>query len=209
MGVRKGAERGDSLIPDLLDLPAEAERDRESFRTFGTKSDVLIPLSVGKGQIFGLLTFAVINEERSWPESVVMGFKLIAHVFANAIERKRMDDRLQGHIQEIAELKERLERENIYLQEEIKLLVEHTNIVGQSAAMKKVLNEAEQVPKTDSTVLLLGETGTGKELLSKAIHSMSLRKAETAGDGQLCFASPHTDRKRAVSAERKVLILAH
>ena len=160
----------------LTDLPAEAERDRESFRTYGTKSDVLIPLSVGKGQIFGLLTFAVINEERNWPESVMMGFKLIAHVFANALERKRMDDRLREHIREIADLKERLEKENIYLQEEIKLLVEHTDIVGQSIAMKKVLNQAEQVAKTDSTVLLLGETGTGKELLARAIHSMSLRK---------------------------------
>jgi transcriptional regulator with GAF, ATPase, and Fis domain len=77
---------------------------------------------------------------------------------------------------EIEELKLRLERENIYLQEEIKLLVEHTDIVGQSAAMKKVLSQAEQVAQTDSTVLLLGETGTGKELLARAIHSMSSRK---------------------------------
>ena len=72
--------------------------------------------------------------------------------------------------------KQRLERENIYLQEEVKLLVEHTDIVGQSVAMKKVLTQAEQVAQTDSTVLLLGETGTGKELLARAIHSMSLRK---------------------------------
>ena len=160
----------------LTDLPAEAERDRESFRTYGTKSDVLIPLSVGKGPVFGLLTFAIVREERSWPESVVMGFKLIADVFANALERKRMDDRVREHIQEIADLKERLEKENIFLQEEIKLLVEHTDIVGQSASMKKVLNQAGQVAKTDSTVLLMGETGTGKDLLARAIHGMSLRK---------------------------------
>ena len=66
--------------------------------------------------------------------------------------------------------------ENIYLQEEIKLLVEHTDIVGESAAMKKVLGQVEQVARTDSTVLLLGETGTGKELLARAIHSLSARK---------------------------------
>ena len=137
---------------------------------------MLVPLSVGEGPVFGLLAFAVVREERSWPETVVMGFKLIAEVFANALERKRMDDRLRGHIREIEELKERLERENIYLQEEIKLLVEHTDIVGQSVAMKRVLTQAEQVAKTDSTVLLLGETGTGKDLLARAIHGMSLRK---------------------------------
>jgi transcriptional regulator with GAF, ATPase, and Fis domain len=105
-----------------------------------------------------------------------MGFKLIAQVFANALERKRMDDRLHGHVREIEQLKERLEKENIFLQEEIKLLVEHTDIVGQSASMKRVLTKAEQVAKTDSTVFLLGETGTGKDLLARAIHDMSLRK---------------------------------
>jgi formate hydrogenlyase transcriptional activator len=160
----------------LTDLPAVAEQDRENFLTYGTKSDVLIPLSVGDGPVFGVLTFAVMQKERCWSESVIMGFKLIAQVFANALERKRMDDQLREHIQEIAQLKERLEQENIYLQEEIKLLVEHKDIVGQSAAMKKVLTQAEQVAQTDSTVLLLGETGTGKDLLARAIHRMSLRK---------------------------------
>jgi len=164
------------VISKITDLPQEASRDRENFYVYSTKSGVYVPLSVGDGPVFGLLTFAVLSEERNWPETVVMGFKLIAQVFANALERKRMDDQLREHIQEIAKLKERLERENIYLQEEIKLLIEHKDIVGQSAAMKKVLSQAEQVAKTDSTVFLLGETGTGKDLLARAIHRMSVRK---------------------------------
>jgi transcriptional regulator with GAF, ATPase, and Fis domain len=163
-------------ISKITDLPQEANRDRENFRAYSTKSGVYVPLSVGEGPVFGLLTFAVLNEERSWPEKVVMGFKLIAQVFANALERKRMDDQLREHIQEIAQLKERLEQENIFLQEEIKLLVEHKDIVGQSVAMKKVLTQVEQVAQTNSTVLFLGETGTGKDLLARALHRMSLRK---------------------------------
>jgi transcriptional regulator with GAF, ATPase, and Fis domain len=116
------------------------------------------------------------REERSWPETVVKGFELISQVFANALARKRADEQLKKYVGEIENLKQQLESENIYLREEIKLLVEHTEIVGQSVAMKKVLSQAEQVAGTNSTVLLMGETGTGKELLARTIHSMSLRK---------------------------------
>ncbi len=85
------------------------------------------------------------------------------------------NEALTERLQEIESLKQQLERENTYLQKEVKLLVDH-NIVGQSAAMKTVLAQAGQVAKTDSTVLILGETGTGKELLARAIHNMSARK---------------------------------
>jgi transcriptional regulator with GAF, ATPase, and Fis domain len=164
------------IIRKMSDLPPEAERDRETHRLFRTKSNVLVPLSVGGRPIFGLLTFSVRREERDWLETVVKGFRLIAQVFANALARKRADEQLKRHVGEIEELKQRLERENIYLREEVKLLAEHADIVGQSVAMKKVLTQAEQVAQTDSTVLLLGETGTGKELLARAIHKMSARK---------------------------------
>ena len=94
-------------------------------------------------------------------------------------ERKRIEDQLAERLHEIEELKQRLERENVYLQEEVKLLVEHSEIVGQSSAMKHVLSQAEQVARADSTVLILGETGTGKELLARAIHQRSRRRDRT------------------------------
>lgn len=164
------------IISRITDLPAEAARDRGNCRVDGTRSVVAIPLSVGEGPVLGALTFGIMREERPWSESVVRGFRLIAEVFTNALERKRMDGQLREHIREIEELKERLEKENICLQEEIKLLGEHPDIVGHSTSMRKLLAQAEQVAKTESTVLLSGETGTGKELLARAIHSMSMRK---------------------------------
>lgn len=103
------------IISRITDLPTEAARDRESCRVNGTRSVVGIPLSVGEGPVLGALTFGIMREERSWPESVVRGFRLIAEVFANVLERKRMDDQLREHIREIEELKEGLEKENIYL----------------------------------------------------------------------------------------------
>jgi len=166
-------------ISKMTDLPPEAGRDRESFDFYGTRSVVAVPLSVERSKVFGLLTFAVIREERDWPETLVQQFKLVAQIFANAIAHKNMEERLKQRLREIENLKQRLEQENIYLKEEVKFLVEHTDIVGQHVAMKKVLAQVEQVSRMDSSVLLLGETGTGKELLARAIHRMSLRKDRT------------------------------
>jgi formate hydrogenlyase transcriptional activator len=163
-------------IMKMSDLPPEAGRDRENLGLLGTKSVVGVPLSVGGGSTFGFLTFAVMREERDWPETVVKGFQLIAQMFASLIERMQRENQLKQHLGEIEKLKERLRQENIYLQEEIKLLGEHSEIVGQSLAMRKVMARAEKVAATESTVLLLGETGTGKDLLARAIHRMSARK---------------------------------
>lgn len=83
---------GETLtITKMSDLPPEAGRDQESYGLYGTESVVVVPLSVGGGPPFGLLTFSVMREERDWPETVVKGFRLIAQVFANALARKQAE----------------------------------------------------------------------------------------------------------------------
>jgi PAS domain S-box-containing protein len=79
--------------------------------------------------------------------------------------------------EQIRKMKEQLKHENIYLKREIKLAGNHIEVVGQSQAILQVLRKVEQVAFTDAAVLLLGETGTGKELIARAIHRNSKRKA--------------------------------
>ncbi len=89
---------------------------------------------------------------------------------------KQAGESLREALTEIKRLKEQLQEENLYLQEEISLIYTHKDIVGNSEAIKAVLHQIEQVAGTDSTVLIQGETGTGKELIAHSIHNISSRK---------------------------------
>jgi formate hydrogenlyase transcriptional activator len=104
------------------------------------------------------------------------GRKVSQVVFHDITERKRAEEELRIAFTEIRVLKEQLEAENVYLREEVKLGHDHGDIVGESAAIRRTLALAEQVAPTDSTVLIYGETGTGKELLARSIHNLSPRK---------------------------------
>jgi formate hydrogenlyase transcriptional activator len=92
------------------------------------------------------------------------------------IERLKGEERLRQALAEVEALKNRLHAENIYLQEEIQGEHNFVEMVGSSPALLTALRQVEQVAATDSTVLILGETGTGKELIARGIHSRSARR---------------------------------
>ncbi|MBT8401646.1 MAG: sigma 54-interacting transcriptional regulator [Rhodothermia bacterium] len=96
---------------------------------------------------------------------------------AEIAERERAETALLEAVEELERLKNRLEAENVYLQEEIKLHHNFEEIIGGSREMKQMFRKIEQVAGTDATVLILGETGTGKELVARAIHNLSPRKS--------------------------------
>jgi formate hydrogenlyase transcriptional activator len=290
-------------VSSMEDLPAEAARDRETWRHYGVKTSLTFPLSVGDEPPIGAMSFNTMRAERAWPETIVKRLQLVAQILTNALARKRaynelresemrlsmattaagaglwfmdldtnhvwvtpktrelfhfapdaalndesfyelmhsedrewvrqavrqavqngetlgseyrivhpdgsvrwilalgrafsktpgpperlmgvsiditarkeMEDRLREQLAEIERLKLKLEQENIFLRDEILLKDGHDEIVGRSAAMKQVLAQVEQVAGTEATVLLQGETGTGKELLARTIHRLSPRK---------------------------------
>lgn len=102
--------------------------------------------------------------------------KRLTGVSIDVTERKEMEEELRARLNEIEQLKLQLEKENVYLREEIWTAQGFENIVGKSEALQYVLFRVQQVAPTDATVLVLGETGTGKGVVAHAIHEMSARK---------------------------------
>ena len=283
-------------VPNTAEAPPEAARDMETWRQFGIKSALGIPLSVGGGPTIGVLSFDATKQERDLPEPLKKRLQLIAQVFAHALDRKNAEQKLResearlclaaasagaglwtlepetgriwatekalelfglasneevsferflslvhpedreairqavmeatqsekevsvdygtlrpdgsvrwitsrGRLQpgpsgeserlmgvsiditkskrveeELRLLKERLQAESNYLQKEVTTSGKFGDIVGQSRELKKVFERMALVASTNTVVLITGETGTGKELIARAIHNLSRRK---------------------------------
>lgn len=99
-------------------------------------------------------------------------------VFRNLIQRKLAEKNLRQALSEVEELKNRLQAENVYLQEEIRRQHNFEEIIGESAAIRTVLDAIEAVASTNANVVITGETGTGKELVARALHKLSLRQGK-------------------------------
>lgn len=97
-------------------------------------------------------------------------------IFRDISQRHEADERLRAALAEVDSLRERLQQENAYLQEEMRLERNHRGVVGRSGAIQKILSQVELVARTDAAVLITGESGTGKELIASAIHEASERQ---------------------------------
>jgi formate hydrogenlyase transcriptional activator len=152
---------------DLEKFPGEIMRRTVAS---GIKSGCSVPL-ISHKKALGVLSLGSLHESAFDEDDV----ELLGHIgkqVAIAVENALA-------YREISALKARLQEENIYLQEEIRQQHNFKEIIGSSPALKKVLRQVETVASTDSTVLIMGETGTGKELVARAIHSLSARRDRT------------------------------
>src|SRR5579875_2135975 len=136
----------------------------------GLKSAAFIPL-ISRDRVLGTLNVASLQPDAFSPDAI----DLLAHAanpVAIAVENALA-------YQQIANLKDQLAEEKLYLEDEIRTEYNFEEIVGESLALKRALRQVETVAPTDSTVLILGETGTGKELIARAIHNLSQRRERT------------------------------
>jgi formate hydrogenlyase transcriptional activator len=160
--------------PDDLPEP----KDRETFQRHGIRSCAVFPLTFSgqEDNDISALAFASMTREQVWPPELTERLRLVAGVIGQAIVRARGHRALQNALDEIKSLRDRLSAENVELRREVRVL-RTSSVVSDSPPMKRVLGQIEQVAPTTATVLLLGETGTGKEVMAEAIHNLSLRHA--------------------------------
>jgi formate hydrogenlyase transcriptional activator len=151
----------------LAEFPAEIVQRAAAE---GLRSGCAVPL-VAHGRALGTLSVVSLREE-AFSEADVELLNRIGAQVAIAVENALAYREIDG-------LKDKLNKEKLYLEDEIRTEYNFDEIVGDSAVLKAVLQHVQVVAPTDSTVLILGETGTGKELLARAIHNLSGRRERT------------------------------
>jgi formate hydrogenlyase transcriptional activator len=169
-GVELPAAKRDSLLevlrngqPAVLDMSGDTDPAHH-----GLKSLCYLPL-VSRERVLGILTLAS-NAARAFPPEDLEFLRQLANQVAIAVENALAYG-------QITELKEKLAQEKLYLEDEIRSELNFEEIVGKSEALRQVLKQVESVAPTDSTVLIYGETGTGKELVARALHNLGSRRS--------------------------------
>ncbi len=153
-----------SLFPE--DKPLEA---------LGIESYLGVPIRGSSGKILGHIAI-MDDHEMNLSAQQVLILKTFAVRAAAELERKRAEEELRRSYEEMERLKNKLQAEQIYLQEEIQREANFEEMIGASQEMQRVFQNIDRVAKTDSTVLITGETGTGKELVARGIHHLSNRR---------------------------------
>ena len=162
-----------SRQPLVLDRAGMEQFDSPSTRLMldeGMRSVLCMPL-ITHNRAVGTITLASFRDGAFQHDDVDLLFQVSAQV-AIAVENSLA-------FQEIAELKNKLAQEKLYLEDEIRSEMNFEEIIGESPRLRAVLKQVETVAPTDSTVLITGETGTGKELIARAIHNLSPRRERT------------------------------
>jgi formate hydrogenlyase transcriptional activator len=149
----------------------------ELAESVGIQSSCELPLTTARRRL-GTLVFSC-KELSAYDAANLCFLKLVANQAAVAVENALAFDEIKALKEELSKENADLEKEVAYLEEEVRTEHNFGEIVGKNAALREILNKVQTVAPTDSTVLVYGETGTGKELIARALHELSPRKGRT------------------------------
>jgi len=150
------------------ELVIQSEELEDKAQAAGIRSVVHVPMS-GRSGVVGVLSLGTRRQD-AFSEDDFPFLTQVARQVAIAIENARA-------FSEVSDQKQQLALEKLYLEDEIRSELKFEEIIGRSEALRRVLEQIETVAPTDSTVLVYGETGSGKELIARAVHNLSTRKA--------------------------------
>jgi len=153
-----------------LDSSAFSPEGLRHYHAAGVRSACWLPLN-SRGNVIGTISLGSLQDSAFATENTESLLQIASTVAAT------LDN--TSVLQQIAELSDRLKEEKRYLEEELRTEYSFEEIVGQSDGLKRILKQVETVAPTDATTLILGETGTGKELIARAIHDLSSRRDHT------------------------------
>jgi PAS domain S-box-containing protein len=149
--------------------------DRETFERYNVKSGIAVPFAMG-GVVRAILGFSAIRAARDWPAPIVDRLRLVAAVIGQAIARVEGERDLERAREEIRVLRDLASSDNVQIRTDLKRHDLNQMVVANSHAARRALEQVQSVAPTDATVLLLGETGSGKEVFAGAIHRLSARQ---------------------------------
>jgi formate hydrogenlyase transcriptional activator len=166
-----------TIIDGKLRYCPDVDRDTvigPAGREMGTQSYVSMPICF-EGKPIGAISINSL-QKNAFDEDELKLIETVAQQIEIAINNAQQAEALRGALSGVERLKNQLQAENIYLREEIRTEHNFDEIICESEVLKNVLRKVEQVGPTETTVLIQGETGTGKELVARAIHNLSPRK---------------------------------
>jgi transcriptional regulator with GAF, ATPase, and Fis domain len=163
------------IIPRLPDgLPFEAAEDVDQLKAQGINALLIVPLII-QDRVYGVAAHST-HAHRDWADEVPPMFRFTAEILAAAVHHRQVHRELNRAKADLARLSQRLETQTRVFKEDILTVHDFEDMVGSSPAFRAALAGVREVAPTDTTALLLGETGTGKELFARAIHDRSPRR---------------------------------